>query len=267
MPKIVASSPWLRPSTHRSCSRQPGRLQIGNDEVHVWRAELATVEDDLGRLLSAAECSHAEGIVSRRKRDMWIRARGLLRVLLGSYLGADPSMLRFAIGEHGKPALVANAPDARRTEGSPSGPLTTLPRMTASLSFNLAHSGTLALYAFVRERAIGVDVELARRPIDVLAIASRAFGSDRAQYLQTLEPGVREREFLRAWVRHEAALKCVGSGIGTGEPDSSREDLWVAELDVGCRAAAAVALERPPGELCQWDWPPAHQCRSFDGSV
>jgi 4'-phosphopantetheinyl transferase len=181
-----------------------------------------------------------------------MRAHGVLRALLARYLGSDPGSLSFAVGKHGKPALVADAPPAGGAIGSMTRPLTP-PRDAASLRFNLSHSGALALYAFARGNAMGVDVEVARRPIDELAIAARAFGAERAQFLEKFEPEIREHEFLRAWVRHEAALKCLGTGIGAGE---AREDLWVAELDVGRRAAAAVALERPPRELHLWDWPP-----------
>jgi 4'-phosphopantetheinyl transferase len=222
--------------------------------VHVWRADLTAVGDDLTRLLSSDERARAQRFLHAHSGQLWKRARGVLRALLGGYLGIDPSILRFAVGEHGKPTLLADALGARRTLGSVGGPLAQQPN-AASLSFNLSHSGALALYAFARERAVGVDVEVAKRPIDELAIAARVFGPESAQCLETLKPPIRKREFLRAWVRHEAALKCVGTGVGRSA-GSSRGQLWVAELDLGWQAAAAVALERPPDELCRWEWPP-----------
>jgi phosphopantetheinyl transferase len=145
----------------------------------------------------------------------------------------------------------------------------------------------LALYAFTYERAVGVDVEVvrrpsnegaipievegvgrpvnkhARRPLNEIAIARRAFGLERARRLEGLPPAIREREFLRAWVRHEAILKCRGTGIGARRSDRSREqadqsteDLWVAALPIGSRAAAAVALVGAPLEVCCWEWQP-----------
>ena len=61
---------------------------------------------------------------------------------------------------------------------------------------------------------VGVDVEVPRRAIDEVALAARAFGPAEARRLEGLDPAVRAQEFLRAWVRHEAQLKCRGTGIG-----------------------------------------------------
>jgi 4'-phosphopantetheinyl transferase len=260
-----APSPAKGARSPHAWTEAPARTPLGEGQVHVWRADLRTVSDDLTGLLSSEECVRARRFPHAHSGQLWKRAHGVLRALLGGYLEIDPTMLRFAATEYGKPTLVADAPGARRALGSMGRPHTRQPN-AASLSFNLSHSGALALYAFARERAVGVDVEVAKRPIDELAIAARVFGPERAQCLERLEPVIRKREFLRAWVRHEAALKCVGAGIG-GEAGSGREDVWVAELDLGWQAAAAVALERPPEELCRWEWPPADHCRSRHGAV
>ena len=115
---------------------------------------------------------------------------------------------------------------------------------------------------------MGVDVEVARRPIDEVAIATRTFGPAEARRLEGLQPDLREREFLRAWVRAEAELKCRGTGIGGVSADANGRESWIAELDVGPRAAAAVALEQPPHELrCfQWHAPPAGASTPADGT-
>ena len=70
-------------------------------------------------------------------------ARGFLRAILGLYLDCTPTELRFKYTEYGKPSL-AN------------------PDVNSNLSFNLAHSGKLALYGITLERAIGVDIEQVR---------------------------------------------------------------------------------------------------------
>jgi 4'-phosphopantetheinyl transferase len=235
-------------------------------------------------LLSPSEHERAERFAKDNHRRLWVRAHGALRALLGGYLRLDPRTLRFALGAHGKPTLVGHLPgqphSAHSAELSPS-----------QLCFNLSHSGARALYAFTYEGPVGVDIEVsrrpsgertaygevrgarpafdqpARRPVDEVVIAARAFGREKARHLEALEPRVREREFLRAWVRREAALKCLGTGIGVSQTDSSKDDLWVTELDVGSSAAAAVALERPPDELRLWEWPPTDQSWSFDGRV
>jgi len=210
----------------------------------VWRADLTAVSDELAALLCAGERARAERLVSERTRRLWTRSRGVLRALLGLYLQRDPIALRFSTGSHGKPALTGGG---RRSPAAASSK-TKLPQ----LSFNLSHSGDLALFAFTGAGPVGIDVEVARRPIDELAIAARTFGRKEARRLADLEPALRRREFLRAWTRHEAGLKCRGSGIGGSRASAGR--LWITELDVGATAAAAVALGRPARELHCFDW-------------
>jgi 4'-phosphopantetheinyl transferase len=209
---------------------------LAEGAVHVWRADLRTVGDDLSELLCSEERVRAQRFVSKRDSELWGRSRGLLRALLGRYSRQDPRSLRFVTGEHGKPELAGNA--------------------AAELAFNMSHSEHLALYAFSRAGAVGVDVEVARRPIDEVAIAERILGASEAARLQALDPATRRREFLRGWTRHEAELKCLGVGIGgaDGVTDGSRP--WVEELELSPEVAAAVAAERAARELHCWDWQP-----------
>ncbi len=229
----------------------PQRPLLADGAVHVWRADLAAGAEELEELLCDEERVRAARIVNPRDGELWSRSRGLLRALLGRYLHRDPCSLRFAAGEHGKPALVCDA-----GESPAHAPSSAASSRSPQLSFNMSHSGQLALYAFSAAGAVGVDVEGARRPLDEVAIAARALGAAEARRLQALAPETRRREFLRAWTRHEAALKCRGVGIGGAEEATSGPRPWVAQLDVGPDAAAAVASERPARELRCWDWRP-----------
>jgi hypothetical protein len=112
--------------------------------VHVWRADLAAIEDRFEDLLCEDERARAARIVSARKRVLWTRSRVVLRALLGRYLDRDPLALCFALGPHGKPALAHDGTDE------------------VDLRFNLSHSGSLALVAVSAGREVGVDVECAR---------------------------------------------------------------------------------------------------------
>jgi 4'-phosphopantetheinyl transferase len=209
----------------------PARPALTEGAVHVWRVDLTTVTDDLAELLCGEERERGERLLNKRNGQLWMRSRGVLRALLGRYLQEDPETLRFSTGAHGKPEL------------RPRGP-----------SFNLAHSGSLALYAVAQTVAVGVDVEMARRAVNEVALAERTFGSAEAGRLAALDPADRAREFRRLWVRREAQLKCRGTGIAGARAEASTRELWIAELDVGARAAAAIAADAPPRELCTWDW-------------
>jgi 4'-phosphopantetheinyl transferase len=208
----------------------------------VWRVDLAGVADDLLEFLSAEEHARADRMAGVRDRALWARSRGVLRELLGRYLQADPRELSLATSPKGKPVLdTASARTGRQADAT-------------RLCFNLSHSGETALYAFTTAGPVGVDVQVARRPIDPLAVAARAFGPAEADRLRRLDPKAREQEFLRAWVRHEAALKCLGTGIWDDPEAAAEATPWIAELDLGGPGRAAIAAERAPSEVRCWDW-------------
>jgi 4'-phosphopantetheinyl transferase len=226
----------------------PERPELPEGAVDVWRAELGSVDERLAELLCEEERARAERLLNERTRVLWTRSRGLLRTLLGRYLEADPHALRFVEDPRGKPSL--GAPAGGSPPGEPAGA-----KGGASVSFNLSHSHTLALYAFSRNAPVGIDVEADRHPIDELAIAARMLGADAAAHLRAMtDQGERRREFLRAWTRYEAELKCLGAGIGGGGPGLGGRGLWVAQLEPGGDAAGAVACVREPRELRCWTW-------------
>ncbi len=215
----------------------PARPLLAVGAVHVWQADLRTVGEDLGGLLSPSERERTERFVHTRDGELWAHSRGLLRELLGRYLHSDPRRLRIGVGPHGKPALLQQ-------------------RGVLELSFNLSHSGEIALFAFSAAGGVGVDVELGRRRREVVAVARRAFGADAARALALLDAARREREFLRLWVRREAALKSLGVGLA-GEALAGRVgERWIAELEIGPHSAtAAVALAAAPAQLRCWELP------------
>jgi 4'-phosphopantetheinyl transferase len=226
------AQPAPGPQQH-AWEQPPADPELADGAAHVWRADLGALPEELSRLLSQDELERAERFRRAREGRLWARGRGALRALLGGYIRSDPRTINIGEGAHGKPAMQEHPAPA----------------------FNVSHSGETALFAFTLVGAIGVDVEVARRSFDTVALAARAFGADETARLQQLEPGERQQEFLRAWVRHEAALKCLGTGIwARGEPDPEHEP-WITDLDLGPGATGAVALETPPQELRCWTWP------------
>jgi 4'-phosphopantetheinyl transferase len=224
----------------------PAAPRLTAGVAHVWRADLRAVADDVLGALTEDERERSAAIAGEAERVWWGRARGVLRALLGRYLELAAGDIELSTGANGKPELARiDTQDAR-------------------LFFNLSHSDRLALYAFTADGPVGVDVQAARSDrtgarVDHIALARRAFGEHEAQRLSLVEPERREREFLRAWACHEAELKRLGTGIGGAagtadeRPDPSSQP-WIGELDVGERAAAALALADRPSELRQWSW-------------
>jgi 4'-phosphopantetheinyl transferase len=167
-------------------------------DIHVWRASLTCppeAYDRFWRLLSADERARAERIISADRRAQLIAAHGILRTLLGGYLGRDPRTLSFGVGPQGKPMLQSGR------------------KPTRDLRFNLSHSHEHVLYAFAWGREVGVDVECIREHVDVLKLAARFFAPREASALRERPPEERRRLFFTLWVCREACLKAWGIGL------------------------------------------------------
>ncbi|QXD15524.1 4'-phosphopantetheinyl transferase superfamily protein [Rhodocaloribacter litoris] len=222
----------------------PADVGLDPGEVHVWRVSLAGVPPPaLARVLSPDERARADRFVYDVHRHRFVTARGVLRHLLGRYLGCDPAVLRFNYGPRGKPALAA--PD-----GTP-------------LRFNVSHSHELALVAVACGREVGVDVERCDPRRAAEDIAARFFAPEEVAAFRALPPGERVAGFFNAWTRKEAYMKATGQGLALGldrfcvslapgappallstawnPPDAARWSLHA--LDPGPGYAAALAVE------------------------
>src|ERR1700730_9006738 len=156
-------------TSSRSWELGPEHLVLAAGALHVWRADMTALGKDVLGLLTPEEQARAARFPRERDGRLWAGARGVLRTLLGRYLDLETSTLRFGSEAHGKPVLLGSASSKR-------------------VSFNLSHSQQLALFAFTKGGAVGVDIEIARPRVDALAIAARAFGAVEARRLQHLDP-------------------------------------------------------------------------------
>jgi 4'-phosphopantetheinyl transferase len=242
---------WLPP---------PPDLTLSRDEVHVWQADLdppASRLQQLAQTLSADEHSRAKRFYFEQHRQRFIAGRGILRTILGRYLGIEPRQLQFCYGPRGKPAL------AETSGGS-------------ILQFNLSHSQGLALYAVTRDRQIGIDLECIRSISDVEQIAKRFFSAREYAVISELPPNQKQEAFFRCWTCKEAYLKATGEGLAQldrievlltpGEPvtllnvtgDLHTAQGWVLqELTPASGYLAALAVAGQGWHLSCWqfsDW-------------
>lgn len=186
------------------------------DGVHIWRAALDDPRWPGPTRLPADERERAGAFIRAEAARRWVAARWALRRVLSEYLGAEPAAVELALGEHGKPR----------------------PAFDCGLEFNLSHSQGLALVA-VAAHEVGVDVELIEPRYDLRALAERSLPATDAAAVSAATPAARTRVFYAAWTRHEARLKCLGTGLA-GTP--SRGPVAVESLDAGPGYAAAVAV-------------------------
>lgn len=212
---------------HDSPQRHAPRSLFGlaRDQVHVWYAslDLPTVAiSDLERSLSHDEKERAARFRFGKDRRQFVAGRGLLRSLIGAYLGCESSAVQFEYGPFGKPQL------ARRSGSE-------------SLSFNLSHSGALAVFAFGRGRELGVDVEQVDRKIDVHQVSGQFFTSREVRDIMTRPHHQQHVRFFEFWTRKEALVKALGRGLSMalreldvsviGDAPGDASPLWLAHPD------------------------------------
>ena len=165
-------------------------------EVHIWYASLVQPDAWYQRLvqtLSPDEHKRAKRFFAEHDRQHFVIARGILRDILGRYIGIDASECQFHYGKNGKPALA-------EIHHSP-------------LRFNVSHSGEWALYAITNNWEVGVDIERLHAPVEAEKIAQRFFSTRENAFLETLPPSLRREAFFTYWTCKEAVVKAMGDAI------------------------------------------------------
>jgi len=166
---------------------------LGADEVHIWMARLSgdnTPLSAMPTLMSASECARAERFLFDRDRSAYVVSRGCLRWLIGRYQSCDPSRIRLVKGAFGKPALA-----------------------TGDLQFSVSRSSGLGLFAFTRNREIGVDIERIKTGHASDQLARKSFSDWEYQQYAHLPMAQKETAFYRCWTRKEAYMKAIGRGL------------------------------------------------------
>jgi 4'-phosphopantetheinyl transferase len=153
-------------------------------------------------------------------------ARGMLRLVLASYLGIDPGEVRLSYSQHGKPSL---AP----------------PQSQSRVQFNLSHTAGYILIAICLGHTIGVDVEKLRSDFEVEELATRFFSPAERRSLKRLPKAQRRKAFFRCWTRKESLLKARGGGLLLPLEDF--------DVSIGPTEATVKLATRPdPQEAKQW---------------
>lgn len=170
---------------------------LPDSDIHIWCASLNIFPQDLSyykSILSQDEIERAGRFVFEKDRNHYIAGRGLLRLILGSYLNMEPAHIEFVYGSHGKPALRSGLTNK-------------------ALEFNLSHSKDRALYAFNWNRRVGVDIEYLTPMAGMNDFAERFFTPRESARINSLSGAQREDAFFKTWTCKEAFLKAKGSGL------------------------------------------------------
>lgn len=261
-PLIVPLAPSRDAAVFVDWPLGPDRPQLSADEIHVWWAKLpAQAAPQDWAVLQSDERQRAQNARSKVFQNHFVASRGVLRILLGRYLGCPPQAVQLASSPHQKPYLA--------------------PSHCSGLEFNISHTGQELLLAFAWQRSVGVDIERAERLCNWEEFARVAFSEQEIRALRALPEAARAAAALAVWVRKEAYSKARGTGLGHGFPrftvsaeltpegpvllqDTSDptavEHWWITHLPVSAEWGAALAGQREPGpaprpRLQCWRWP------------
>ena len=235
-------------------------VRLGSGEVHAWSASLDVAPETAARLyetLSADEHRRSARFRFERDRQHFIAARGILRDILGRYLGIQPRQVDFVYNKSGKPDLS--------------------PGFGSALRFNLSHSNGLVLVAVANAASVGVDVELIREQSDDVDVARSFFSAAEIDHLAALPRHLRADAFFSCWTKKEAYLKACGAGLAaplnefsvplTTDPGQASVDRCAeSNVIVATRPwsfytlrpapgyAGALAIEGRGWRVRQWQW-------------
>lgn len=166
-------------------------------EIHVWISTglpPGATENDDARLLSSDETDRTRRYRSPEHGARFAFHRATLRRLLGKYLGRHPGDVGLSYGQQGKPQV-------HSADGTP------------EIQFNLSHCDAVALFAFARDSAIGVDVERQRPLEDMAQLVDQCLTVRERQSLDGLTEEERLLAFWRCWTQKEALSKAIGLGL------------------------------------------------------
>lgn len=213
---------------------------LGEDSIHIWGVHVPDMRDQLNALHSFL-CLEEQEKASRFRRETdrqsSIAARGALRVLLSIYTGIPAAEIGFDYSENGKPHVA-----------------------DSDIDFNVSHSGEWVVLAIGRNRNIGVDIEMVKREMDVMSIASRYFTSADIELIENAED--QHAVFFRLWARKEAYVKACGStlfselsGFSVPMEEGGEKDGWFFHhLEAGSKYSAAIATDKPLAGMPCYDF-------------
>lgn len=202
--------------------------------IDLWTIRLAATADEVAEfrgVLSDDEILRANKFKFEKHRNDFIVGRGLLRSILGWYLGLSASRVGFDYGPHGKPSLSL--------------------AHTQRIFFNLAHSHECILYAFNRKCELGVDVEFIRDLPEIKTLADHYFTPREHERFVAVPQEQSPEAFFNCWTRKEAYFKAIGKGLSSPS-DSCEVSLAPGEPAVFLRLAEDQPASEKHPAISDW---------------
>ena len=169
---------------------------MNSNFVDLWHGELLPMDakdKDYWAFLNDDERKKATSFGRQDLQQKYIKTRGVVRIILATYLKSDPKKITIKVGEYGKPFVSDKA-----------------------VYFNLSHTGNKFVIVVSNCTEVGVDIEQCRYRKSLPALVEKCFSDTEAIFWNALPEEKKMHMFFRFWVRKEAFVKAVGRGISVG---------------------------------------------------
>lgn len=217
---------------------------VPTDEIHIWVVALDQQLSENIRFiqtLSTDERMRAGRFHFQEDRKRFIARHGILRKILGYYLGVKASEIRFYHGKNGKPAII-------ETTGR------------GTIQFNLSHSNGVAVFAFARNHEVGVDIEHIHDISEIEQIVERFFSLNEYEVLRSLPDSQKKEAFFNGWTCKEAFVKALGDGL------SLPLDKFDVALVPG-EPAELIRIESDSREALKWSIQKLKSASDYSGAL
>ena len=130
---------------------------------------------------------------------------------------------------------------------TPGEPLRAQAPNSPAWGLSVSHDAGLSVAAVNRLGPVGVDIVCESQAFDWHAVAHDYLGPAMARQLASHPLASQNQQFLRAWARHEACLKCLSLGLVEWSPalQSRLAALQVVDLQLPAGWLGAVAFPSP----------------------
>jgi 4'-phosphopantetheinyl transferase len=161
--------------------------------IHIWIVQLDKWNShltELNVLLSDEELERSKRLKVIEKQEQFIISRGILRLILASYLDLDPTAINIQLTPDGKPFLERS-----------------------DLTFNLSHSGNTLLLGVNKNLSLGIDIQRIYAISNLETIIENYFSENEKNYLKSRPADLLRDHFFSIWTAKEAYLKAIGKGF------------------------------------------------------
>jgi 4'-phosphopantetheinyl transferase len=163
---------------------------VGYGSLADW--EPAELDDRRIKALIGHDWARYQSFRHDKARSRFLAARLLLKHFAAVVIASEAELIELAYLPGGRPYL----------------------RGCDQIDISLSHTDDILVVGVTRVGRIGVDVELADRPILGMGIEAQVCTPHESAMLQAIAEGRRNAALVRLWTLKEAYSKAIGQGLG-----------------------------------------------------